>query len=70
MAGFLFDFEEFLGEQTEIVADEKKYSLWQKSGDLYAPITSAKLVDKLQDKYGFKDINNASLNNKNIEKKY
>ena len=48
MAGFLFDFEEFLGEQTEIVADEKKYSLWQKSGDLYAPITSAKLVDKLQ----------------------
>jgi len=29
-----------------------------------------KIVDKLQDKYGFKVINNASLNNKNIEKKY
>ena len=48
MAGFLFDFEEFLEEHAEIVPDEKKYSLWQKSGDLYAPITSAKLVDKLQ----------------------
>ena len=48
MAGFLFDFEEFLEEQAEMAADEKKYSLWQKSGDLYAPITSAKLVDKLQ----------------------
>ena len=48
MAGFLFDFEEFLEEQSQLVPDEQKYSLWQKSGDLYAPITSAKLVDKLQ----------------------
>ena len=48
MAGFLFDFEEFLETQSEAVTDEKKYSLWQKSGEIYAPITSAKLVDKLQ----------------------
>ena len=48
MAGFLFDFEEFLETQSEVVTDEKKYSLWQKSGEIYAPITSAKLVDKLQ----------------------
>ena len=48
MAGFLFDFEEFLETQAEVVTDEKKYSLWQKSGEIYAPITSAKLVDKLQ----------------------
>ena len=48
MAGFLFDFEEFLETQAEVVTNEKKYSLWQKSGEIYAPITSAKLVDKLQ----------------------
>ena len=48
MDGFLFDFEEFLEEQAEMATDEKKYSLWQKSGEIYAPITSAKLVDKLQ----------------------
>ena len=48
MAGFLFDFEEFLETQSEAVTNEKKYSLWQKSGEIYAPITSAKLVDKLQ----------------------